>query len=1108
MNTLIRSAHAKSSFFTSSALRSNTAIGAIAFAIFALPSAVVAQDECGAAPAGGGTVTCDADGNPYPNGVTYIAPVDDLTVVLEDGVIIDTTGGLNPGVLVLGIGDTDITVRGGTNTAITTDAQGAFGVLGATTSGALNLTLDDITTTGANATGIFASSESGLVTVNVNTISTEGTNADGISATTNNSDIAIDAGTIVTTGLGAKGIEARSDFGDVAITADAITTSGASTGFLNPGANGILAATGGVGRVTIDAGTVTTGGAGAIGIGAQTFDGLASVSADEVSTTGASADAINVLATSGRANVDAGSISTTGLNARGIVATGGEGVTIAFDTVTTSGDGATGILVPASIGLFGPRPSANVTIEGGNVTTAGTGADGIAVAVAGGDATVTTGNVTVTGANATAISATSDVGDVSVTSTGSVVASGANGGGIFATSGTGNAAVIANNVSTVAALTPNIDSSRAAISATGANASVRVNGTAQTSGTSFAGANSSTVMANATNGNANAVVNNVTARGDGVSALRVTATNNAAATINGQVAAMGDGANAAIVDGGANATVTVGANANVTAADGDGIVLISGNASTLNNAGVIANSANGFAVAAFGGPLTINNSGTLTSDILFTAGADRVNNAGTFIVDTNPDFGAGADVFSNSGTVRFAAGAMNPVSRTFIGLETFNNTGGLIDLRNNVAGDTLTLPGTFAGSGNSELGLDVDLSGSGTADRLILGGAASGSTNLVIDYSGPAGLNSGVVLVDGGAGTQAGAFMLDGGSRNFGLIETDLVFDAANNNFVLVGAPTAAVYRTATFIESARNLWHVSADAWSAHMRGLRDSAWGSGARGDGGRLWIHMHGATEQRDGDTAVSNFGLNRTFDLGYDQDYFGGQIGLNFGGGAGDDGNFSFGVTGGYVNSQLRFNNVADRTNFDVFNAGVYAAVNSGSLFANVLAKYDWIKADSTSVTGQYSADFDGNSYGARGEIGFRLGSDSFFVEPVASIAYVRTDLEDLNVQSSSIEFLDDEGLRGKLGARIGASFPSARLNTVVLYAGGNYVHEFKGNDSVSFTNNGRNVRIDSPAMGDYGEGVVGVNIGSSDGVSGFIEANGAKGSEYDAYGARVGLRVSF
>lgn len=206
--------------------------------------------------------------------------------------------------------------------------------------------------------------------------------------------------------------------------------------------------------------------------------------------------------------------------------------------------------------------------------------------------------------------------------------------------------------------------------------------------------------------------------------------------------------------------------------------------------------------------------------------------------------------------------------------------------------------------------------------------------------------------------------------------------------------------------------------------------------------------------------------------------------------------------------MHFNNVADRTTFDAFNVGAYAGVNSGSLFANVLAKYDWIKADAISASGQYSADFDGNAYGAKGEIGFRLGSDQFFVEPVASIAFVRTDLDDLNVQSSTIEFLDDDGLRGKLGARIGASFPSTLLNTVVLYAGGNYVREFKGDDSVAFTNNGQTVRIDNRAIGDYGEGVLGVNIGSPDGVSGFIEANGAKGSQFDAYGARAGLRIRF
>lgn len=1108
MTKFTRNFDEKSSFFRGSLLNSSSAAGAIAFAILALPSGAMAQNECGLAPAGGGTVTCETDGNPYPNGVTYIAPLDDLTIVLENGVVIDTTGGLNPGVLVLGTGDTDITVLGGTNTEITTDAQGAFGVLGATTSGALTLTLDDITTTGANASGIFASSESGLVTVNVNTISTAGANADGISANTNISDIVIDAGSIVTSGMSATGIAARSDAGDIAINADAVTTSGADAGFANTGASGIFATTGGTGSVIITAGEVITSGAGAVGIGAQTFDGLASVTADLVRTSGAGADAINVLATSGLADVDVGVVSTTGLNSRGIVATGGEGVTIAFDAVTTTGAGATGVLVPASVGLFGPRPTASATISGGNVTTSGMAADGISVAVVGGNATVTAGNVTVRGADSTAITAMSDVGNVSVTSTGSVVASGNNGGGIFATSGTGNAAVVANNVSTVAALAANTDNSRAAISATGANASVRVNGTAQTSGTGFAGANSATVMATATNGNASAVVNNVTARSDGVSAVRVAATNNATATVTGQVAAFGDNADALIVDGGNTATVTVGPNGTIVAADGDGIVLISGTASTLNNAGIIANSANGFAVAAFGGPLTINNSGTLTSDILFTAGADRVNNTGTFIADTNPNFGAGADIFNNSGTVRFPSGATIPVSRTFTGLEAFNNTGGLIELRNGVAGDTLTLPGTFAGSAGSRLGLDVNLSGNGTADRLIVGGAATGSTALLVDFRGTAGLNSGVVLVDGGAGTQAGAFTLQGGSRNFGLIETDLVFDAANNNFTLVSAPSVAVYRTGVFVEGARNLWHASADAWTAHMRGLRDSAWASGGGGSGGRLWIQMHGALEQRDGVTEVSNFGLNRTFDLGYDQDYFGGQAGLNFGGGAGDDGNFSFGVTGGYVNSEMSFNNASDRTTFDALNAGVYAGINSGSLFANVLAKYDWIKADSTSAIGLYSDDFDGNAYGAKGEIGFRLGSDRFFVEPVASIAYVRTDLDELIVQNSTIEFLDDDGLRGKLGARIGASIPSALLNTVVLYAGGNYVHEFMGNDIVAFTNNGRTVLIENRAMGDYGEAVLGVNVGAPEGVSGFIEANGAKGNDFDAYGGRVGLRIRF
>ncbi|MCL9997959.1 MAG: hypothetical protein NBV68_01120, partial [Erythrobacter sp.] len=225
------------------ALRTGAASGAIAFVILALPSAALAQNECGAAPVGGGTVTCDSGGNPYQNGVTYFEPVDDLTIVLEDGVVIDTSDRENAGLVAVGRGDTAITVLGGTNTSITTSAQGAFGVLGVTTSGELRLTLDSITVTGPLVAGIVALSDSGKITVNVNTIAMSGDDADGISAFSNFNDVSISAGTISTTGAGGAGIAAQSDGGDITINAETITTAGGLSDPFGTSAYGIMGIT-------------------------------------------------------------------------------------------------------------------------------------------------------------------------------------------------------------------------------------------------------------------------------------------------------------------------------------------------------------------------------------------------------------------------------------------------------------------------------------------------------------------------------------------------------------------------------------------------------------------------------------------------------------------------------------------------------------------------------------------------------------------------------------------------------------------------------------------------------------------------------------------------
>ncbi|WP_156878179.1 beta strand repeat-containing protein [Sphingopyxis sp. QXT-31] len=1329
----------------------------MAMLLLAMPGTATAQDECGAAPATAGTVTCSPDGNPYNNGVTYIVPPSDLTIVLQDGVRIDTSGTFNIGILA--VGDSALTVDGGTNTLITTDSDGGFGALISNNVDPISVTLDRILTTGDNAIGVVASSSEGNVSVDTNAIRTFGDGAGGISASTDIGDIRVQSNSIRTAGTAATAIDANSDFGNIDITSGTIITEGGSAGFLNPGSIGILAQTGGTGTIAIDSDNITTSGADAVGIRAINGTGGLSVTSGTIGTSGLNADAINVTS-AGTVTVDGGTITTTGANADGIVATGVTGANVNFTSISTTGDNANGVLIPAAVLFFGPQASATATVNGDSISTAGATADGVraiagtgaaavnvtgnittqgansrgifatgpggvtvtnggtistaggnsnavdvastagpvvvnvndvrttgqlsggvraiggtdsnvtviardvtttgtagsdffflpnstavvarasgtgdvavttrnvstaglsaagvdasaatgdvifttgdivttggrangvtaesgggnvivstgniatggdnsdgvsaianngsvtvdtlgvtttgfaadgisAVAGAGGadigftsvtaggtltngvSATSTGGNVVIRGANATstgqastAIFGSSDSGEVSVFTTGNVVASGRGGSGIFAVSDTGGVSVSANNVSTLATLADDTGAARAAIFASGANTNVTVSGSAITTGTAEFGGNASAVTALATNGNANVIVNNASSSGAMVDTVVVTATGDAAATVNGRVQSLGAGGDALVVTGGDNATVSLAANGNVTAANGNSIVLSSVNGSTLNNAGTIANNANGFAVLATGGPIVINNSGNLSSDIRLTAGADRVDNSGIFTVGVNPDFGGGIDVFANSGTILIGSGATAVVTPTFTGLESLANSG-TIDLRNGRAGDTLTLPGTYAGA-NGTLGLDILTGTTTVADQLIVGGLASGNTIVVLNQaagSTPV-FNPGTVVVRAGIGSAADAFDLAGGSQNLGFVRFEIQNNAADGTFFLTAAPSDAAFRTINYSEGVRSLWLKSADVVSAQLRARRDALWTQGGGDVAGRTWIQIHGSVEKREGQRSFNAFGQSGLTNTGYQQDYFGGQLGFDVSGGSGEPGGFAFGVTGGYLTSSMNFAGSADRLRFDVVNGGAYGSYSAGNFFVNALGKYDYIWAD-TKVSGAgFQQDLNGSVYGARGEAGFRFGNDSFFVEPAASISYVKNDFDDLTPLGTTIGFDEDEGLRGRFGGRIGGSF-NLSGSEVALYAGGNYVREFKGKDRVIFTGGGQTLAFTNNRIDDYGEAIVGVTIAQSEGVSGFFEGHytrsfGSNNGLRDREGAggRAGIRIKF
>ncbi len=842
-----------------------------------------------------------------------------------------------------------------------------------------------------------------------------------------------------------------------------------------------------------------------------------------------SADAVTATATGGAARVtNSGLITTTGFGSRGIVATGTTGVTIAgTGRVTTAGDLASGIDASspgavsvtqgsvATTGMMAPAIRATstgagvVSVDVGSVSTSGFASRGVDAFANNGAVSVRVGSASTSGSNADAIVAMNNAGGaVSVVATGPVVTTAASSAGIRAMSAAGTASVQAASVSTAGVGSTAITAAGAtgatvitsgSISVAGVNTpaivATTVSGpaTVTTSGAvSKTGAGGNAVFVQSTNGAATYNVASLTSAGGGAV---VTAGTLAAINVGGAVSA----ADTALTANGATANVSVAGGGSVTSG-GDAIALQGRTASTLTNAGMIFSTGSGRAVVALSGPATVNNSGTIAGRVQFGAGGDRFVNSGTFTSTLDSDFGAGVDTFDNTGVVRALATSRRVA---FNNLEAFNNAG-LVELRNGSAGDTLVLPGTFTGSGASTLGLDIAFGAAPSADRLAVG-TAVGSTAVILASSGPVTLSPDVVIVQATGASSAGAFTLAPGSTGTALVGLSIAYDPATLSYAIVGTPQAGVFRTISAAEGVRNLWHTSADAWSGHVRELRDDA-----TVEGTAIWGQFYGATNSRDNDRSFATFGRSSTQAIGYRQDAFGAQAGLDVGR-MDADGGFVVGVTGGYLNSSLDFRAVADRTTYDVINAGAYASFRGGPFFVNALGKYDWVDVKLRAPTIGVVARPDARAWGGQLEAGLRFGGAAFFVEPIVGVSYVDSrlgDLDGLDAIGSRIAVNSQNGVRGTAGLRLGATRTRASGNVMSVYASGEAVKQFRGRDRIAFTSGATTIGFDGGRIGTYGRGTLGVNIAMPGGVTGFLEAHGEYGDDWKGGGGRGGLRVAF
>jgi hypothetical protein len=484
-----------------------------------------------------------------------------------------------------------------------------------------------------------------------------------------------------------------------------------------------------------------------------------------------------------------------------------------------------------------------------------------------------------------------------------------------------------------------------------------------------------------------------------------------------------------------------------------------------------------------------------------------MSNSGAVVVTRDSDFGGGDDLFVNTGVVKVLTGETKAGAAGFLGLERFDNTGGLIELRNGHAGDVFTLTGDYVAAGDARVGLDLR---DGKADKLVIAGLASGKTTILLAGAGLTG-STPLTLVEAGAGST-GSFVI--ANPDVGLVHYELEpgagagvtgFAAAAAGpatwslSVSAGAP---VYAALKLEESARTAWTRSAEAWSTHLAALRGDAWGSGP--SSARFWGQAWGSTVNRDAEVATS-FGKVST-------DYRQTDAGVQFGGDllrrTTRFGDVAWGVTGGYGTADVKSKDGLRKSDFKTFNLGGYAALTRGAAFANALVKFDRHDIKTSDALAGYSANLNGDSWGAQVEVGRRFGGDRFAFEPTAGLTWVSSGLDGLTVQGQSLAFDDADGLTGRIGGRVSGKQRLANGTGLVFYAGAAAARNFSGDQRLTLTSGGVSQAVAAKDDGAFGQVTLGVSARTPHGLSTYLEGDGDFGAGRSGTGLRLGARFNF
>jgi hypothetical protein len=535
------------------------------------------------------------------------------------------------------------------------------------------------------------------------------------------------------------------------------------------------------------------------------------------------------------------------------------------------------------------------------------------------------------------------------------------------------------------------------------------------------------------------------------------------------------------------------------------------------------------------------------------------SNASSF---TTFDFGAGNDRFVNVGTLALGISSAsdvfdpklpNPIPYSFLGLETFENSGTILlgssypygrqidgrllfdDAPDGMYSQRWSMPGTdFVGNEGSRLMMDFDLTAGAqvscadltAADCFDLaGGTTSGQTRVFLNnvdtFDQLQYRPEGIVLIDVSGGDSAAEhFVLDpqttgyiehsifGGAMKSGLFVAPLVYNPDSKQHILYSVVDREAYELSSLGVAAQSMWYSSATSAMDRQATRRDDA-----AAERGVVWGGLMGEFAQRDRPQNIALGSQNHAFDASYQQDTTGLAIGADYGETVGEHGRYLLGVTGAYLESQVDFDSVDSRTDFSGGSLGFYGSYAYKAFFVDALVNTNFLSLDydarALRLQDGTFISMEVESLGAQLESGWRFDIGSvFFAEPRVGVAWVRSQFDGFVLEGATVSYTDIESLRGHLGLRVGA-------DTTLGGAQAQYAltarlwKESDGRSLVSVTKSTDLLSFADEVKGNFSELVASVNVAANDtGLSAYVDAGFKFNSDYHSSRFAAGVRYEW